>query len=313
MRGALLAAALLALPLSPAQPRAAGFDFFAIGDVPYTLPDDDIKFRGLIDVINFHRPAFTVHVGDIKGGNTPCTDEHFRMILARFQAFRHPLIYTPGDNEWTDCHRQNNGGYVPLERLETLRRIFFADPRRSLGRAPLKLESQAADPRHRKYVENARWALQGVVFATLHVVGSNNDLGRDPDATAEYRDRNAAVLDWMADAFSAAKRADGKAVVFFMQADPRFERRHGDRSGFTDLLAALQRLTLDFRRPVLLVHGDSHEFRVDKPLMNAFGQFQNFTRLEVFGAPHVHAVRVRVNPGEADPFTFQPIMLPGGG
>ncbi len=53
------------------------------------------------------------------------------------------LVYTPGDNEWTDCHRSNNGKYDPLERLAALRNGFFLFPNVTLGGRQLPLFTQA--------------------------------------------------------------------------------------------------------------------------------------------------------------------------
>jgi hypothetical protein len=54
-------------------------------------------------------------------------------LLVQFNALPHPLIYTPGDNEWTDCHEGRNvAGLDPLERLAKLRTVFFQGER-SLG------------------------------------------------------------------------------------------------------------------------------------------------------------------------------------
>src|SRR5688572_3354367 len=145
----------LALPAA-----AASFSFAALGDMPYLLPEDFERFARLITRINAARPAFTIHVGDIKPGNTRCSDEHFAKISEMFATFERPLIYTPGDNEWTDCHRPDNGGYDPLERLAKLRELFFAHAAQSLGREKIALEHQGADARdatHNAYIENRRW------------------------------------------------------------------------------------------------------------------------------------------------------------
>ena len=62
-----------------------------------------------------------MHLGDIKNGSSRCDDSYFAQIAAGFSSLTIPLIFTPGDNEWTDCHRANNGAYDPLERLAALR------------------------------------------------------------------------------------------------------------------------------------------------------------------------------------------------
>jgi hypothetical protein len=185
---------------APSPASAAQFSFAAMGDTPYRLPGDFERFGRLIERINAARPAFTIHVGDFKPGNTRCSDEYFEKISAMFATFERPLIYTPGDNEWTDCHRIDNGGMDPLERLAKVRELFFANPAQSLGREKIALEHQGADTRdskHTAYIENRRWERAGVVFATLHVVGSNNNLQRDQVAVNEYIARNAANLAWM--------------------------------------------------------------------------------------------------------------------
>jgi hypothetical protein len=85
---------------SIAQPIAIGL----FGDTAYSARERELL-------------AFVIHDGDIKSGGSLCSDAVFMDILGVFQASRHPLIYVPGDNEWTDCHRQNNGPFDPLERL----------------------------------------------------------------------------------------------------------------------------------------------------------------------------------------------------
>ena len=99
-----------------------------------------------------------------------CTDERFEAVLKTFQSFKDPVVYTPGDNEWTDCHRVNNGGYDPLERLAAVRETFFAEPGSLLGGRSATVDYQP------ELVENVRWIQSRVALATLHVIGSNNGL-----------------------------------------------------------------------------------------------------------------------------------------
>jgi hypothetical protein len=125
-----------------------------------------------------------------------CSDAVFQNRLDLFDEFDAPFVFVPGDNEWTDCHRAHNGSYDPLERLDRLRAMFFQTDQ-SLGRRTLTLDRQSADPLYGKFRENVRWVVGNVVFLGLHVVGSNNNLGRTPSADAEYVERNAADLDWL--------------------------------------------------------------------------------------------------------------------
>lgn len=290
--------------------RAQSFQFAAIGDMPYR-PADVERFDRLIAELNRRAPAFTVHVGDIKTGSSPCTDEVFRKVKAQFDTFEHPLIYTPGDNEWTDCHRPAAGGWDPIERLALVRTIFFPDLR-SLGQRSLPLLRQSAEPAFAKYVENARWTYNDVVFATLHLIGSNNNLQRDRASALEFFERNDANLAWLKSTFAEARTKDRPAVVLAMQADTFFEKHPDERTGFNDFIRALEAEALAYGRPVLLVQGDTHELRVDQPLTvwPSRKRVETILRLTVFGEDHVHAVMVEVDPRDkTSPFAFRPLIV----
>ena len=298
------ALASLSLLCAAAAATAQPFSFVALGDHPYGPPAQSYPpYQALIDRINQLDPAFSVHVGDFKAGSTLCSDEESTNQLAHFQRFAGAVVYTPGDNEWTDCHRANNGGYNPLERLTALRQRFFAEGR-SLGQRPITVENQSRlMPAHARYIENQRWQHQGVVFATLHMVGSNNNFEtRDPAAVAEFFDRDAANAAWLEAAFDQARRVDAQALVLAFQADvlevkTPFEDFPG-WSGFQRIMAgSLLPLAQRWGRPVLVIHGDSHRFRVDQPFTLDRKPLANVTRLIVPGERDVRAVRVSVQPG----------------
>jgi hypothetical protein len=301
-------ACALVLALLSAPAAAQPFSFVAIGDMPYILPGDFARFERLIGEINRRAPAFTLHIGDIKGGSTVCSDEIFEKNVEYFRSFEQPLIYTPGDNEWTDCHRANNGSFDPLERLEKLRVLFFPTDR-SWGKKTLPLIQQG-----KPFVENVRWTYNNVAFVTAHVVGSNNNLQRDRAALEEYLARNAANLAWLSQSFAAARAENRAALVLGIQANPHFERHPDQRTGFNDFNAALEKEAIAFGRPVLLVHGDTHIFRIDQPLVSGAGanrrKVENVFRLEVYGEFDIHAVTVGVDPADpVSPFSFRPLLV----
>ena len=301
------------LLLGGAQPVLAdAFEFAAIGDVPYSEADS-LRFPRLRDRINAEDLAFVLHVGDIKGGATSCADEALESRLHLFSTFEHPFVLTPGDNDWTDCHRPGAGFHAPLERLAKLRALFFAPPGNVLGGGSLAVVSQAADPAWAEFPENVRWSRGAVVFATLHLVGSRNALAPFPDRTpaddAEVTRRTGAALAWMRQAFRAAAESDAAGVIIAIHANPRFDRHQGadPPEPYTGFIEALAAEVSAFAGPVVLVHGDSHYFRVDKPLLGPSSgrRLDNFTRLEVFGAPQVHWVRVRVDAADPQVFRFR--------
>lgn len=283
------------------------FSFALIGDLPYD-PKQEAKFPNVIADINRSDVAFTIHDGDFKSGSTLCSDETFNQRYELFQTFTSPFIFIFGDNEWTDCHRANNGAYNPLERLAKLRELFTQTDR-SLGKRTLRLTRQSENPQFSLYRENVRWVHRGVVFVGLNIPGSNNNLGRTPEADAEYRDRNAATIAWMQAAFSQAKTINSPGIMLVIQANPGFELKSDDpnRTGYNDFLAALEKETIAFKKPVVLVHGDTHYFRIDKPLVGTVSQqrIENFTRLETFGSPDVHWVRAQVDPKDPNVFRFE--------
>ncbi len=297
-----LGAALLFLSgcRTPCAGPAARYDFALIGDLPYNEQQSTHEFPNLIEELNRERLAFVVHDGDIKAGSSPCTDERFQACLRQFQSIRHPLIYTFGDNEWTDCDRVK---YDPLERLQKLRELF-AQGDHSLGQRPLKLTRQSGDPAHPAFRENTRWSSGPVTFACLNVPGPANNFTKP-----EFVARNAANIAWLRAAFDSARRADHRALMLIMQANPFPERGGTNKTlpGFREMLKVLEEETLAFARPVVLVHGDSHHFRIDKPLLGIQSKrrLENFTRVETFGDPDVHWLRVTVDERDPQVFTFR--------
>lgn len=276
------------------------FSFVALGDLPYGSASKAYgPYRSLIDRINQETPAFSVHVGDFKSGSTLCSDEEFANQLDHFQRFTGAVVYTPGDNEWTDCHRANNGAYDPLERLTALRQRFFT-PGQSLGAKPMTVQNQSTvSSAFGRYVENVRWMHQGVLFATLHIVGSNNNLeSRDIAANREFFERDAANVAWITSSFEQARALQASAVVFAFQADVLENKTLWEDfpgwSGFKSIGNTLLPMAHQWGKPVLVVHGDSHQFRIDQPFQLDKKPLRNVTRLIVPGASDVRAVKVTV-------------------
>ncbi len=309
---------LLSLFLPAAAPAAAEpLRFAAFGDMPYcnrggaeACAAELARVEQLTEAINAARPAFSIFLGDTKAGGEACSDA---IILDRtaawFNRIRGPLIYTPGDNEWTDCWQPRAGGFDPVERLGLLRARFFSAPV-SLGQAPMPLRRQSdLDPGFRAYPENAQWERVGITFLTLHVPGSDNNRPQDgrpgtpPGAAQEYPARNAANLAWLRQGFAAARASGSRAVVVAMQADMYFRDRcgRGAVAGHVDTRNALAAAARDFGRPVLLLHGDGHFWLRDNPMPEA----PNLTRVMVPGDGDTRAVVVTIDPAASEPYRFE--------
>lgn len=293
---------------APAGDSAANPSSIAIiGDVPYGV-EQEATVGELVDAINSDpRVRLALHVGDIKSGSTACTDERFAAALATFESFKDPVVYTPGDNEWTDCHRINNGGYNPLERLAALREAFFAEPGSLLGGRPATVEYQPA------LVENVRWVQSQVAFATLHVIGSNNGLNPwtgigntapTVDQTAEVDARIEAAISWIDETFDAAEQRGLRGVVLAMQADTWDPLPTSAQQAIVDGIA--QR-TAAFDGEVLLLQGDSHTYVADNPLA-----LDNFTRIVVHGETlPFEYLRLTVDPVRDELFSWERVAVTG--
>ena len=309
------------------------------GDLPYSDLQATVGIPNLIADMNAHDLKFSVHDGDLKAGsNSLCDDALYERSLAFFNTLRAPAMFTPGDNDWTDCDRPSNGGFNSLERLDHERQVFFATPF-SMGQRRLRQQVQTAAlclgsggglvP----CVENRRWIVGRVVYATLNVQGSCNNLCDTLPDPAEFAARNAANIAWLRETFSQAKAHKAAAVMLISQADPGWDLSDGTRAplrdpktlaetdgqpdGFQDFLLALRDEVIAFRRPVAYVHGDSHYYRVDKPFLDAQGRrLENFTRVETFGdnAPNgtndVNWLKVKVDARSRDVFSYQAMIVP---
>jgi hypothetical protein len=292
---------------------AQAFKFVALGDMPYSIPDDYNRYERLIRAINQTNPSFTIFIGDTKSGSTPCTDQYNEIVKNYFKQFNMPLIYSIGDNEWTDCHRPNAGSYDPIERLQGVRKSFFGSAM-SQGKRQLQLSRQAdLDPRYSKYVENSMWVKNHFLFVNLHITGSNNNFERDDSAKQEYYARNQANLSWIDQAFQLASSKKYSGIVLFYQADMFYSPNQATdlTSGYRDTLQTLTTHAQTFKKPVLLIHGDSHRLIIDQPLKSIDQKniLENVLRLQVMGAEQVQAVEIQVNPAAQQPFSFTPILI----
>ena len=311
-----------------------GFEFALVGDVPYG-PDGREKYPAVIRDVNRSAADFTIFLGDTKNGSEPCyADPHraaptavtpdravadathpdvYRSALALFARYSKPLVYLPGDNEWTDCDRPATAGGAVSDsddRLAYLRRLSYPTDR-TLGRTTFRVQRQSA-----AYPENVRWDRGPVTFVGLNVPGSDNNVadgdrnGPAAQGQAEYAARNAANLQWVRQGFAAAERTGSKGVVIALQADmwdPAAVTTH-----FAETKAELFRQATAFDGQVLIVNGDSHRFTVNKPLTdyattNAGGGrspnvVQNVTRVTNFGEDQNHWTSIEVDP--ADPQLF---------
>jgi hypothetical protein len=299
---------------TPLNPNSANvLTIAAFGDAPYgTNPTDTAEFLAtpaFIDSVNSDpKVDLVLHVGDIHSGKQFCTEAYDRAVFDLWKQFKDPVIYTPGDNEWTDCHKVAEGGgaynkttkqidYVldangnpvdyakgdPAANLDLIRSIFFANPGVTLGgrKKQVLTQSQNFDPAHpsdAKYVENVMWEESKVLFVAINLPGgSNNDNDvwygaptQTPAQVQEIVERTGADLRWLDAAFVQAKADGAEAVLIQAQAD-MWDPEKGavHQAAFEPYVLSVALHTLDFGKPVLMLNGDSHVYRSDNPLSAA--------------------------------------------
>ncbi|SRR6266498_872854 len=258
------------------------------GDLPYNDVQATTGVPNLIADMNGSELEFTVHDGDLKAGSgiagsstpTTCSNALYEQGLDYLNSLREPAMFTPGDNDWTDCDRPANGGYNSRERLDYERALFFGTSH-SLGEHVLQQEVQSSPQclgfsGPTRCVENRRWTVQDVTYATVNIQGSCNNLCDTAPDPEEYAARNVADIAWLNETFEEARDDGSAAVMIIGQADPGFDatdstraplrnprtlvETDGQTDGFHDFLVALRDQTIAFGKPVVYVHGDSHYF-----------------------------------------------------
>ena len=101
----------------------------------------------------------------------------------------------------------------------------------------------------------------------------------------------------------ASERSQTRALVIAFQANPWDSRKP---AVYAPLLRQVQEAAKRLKKPVLVIHGDSHTQRVDNPFSDSLGNpVPGITRLETFGDPFVGWVKVNVDPDHPDVFSFE--------
>ena len=319
----------------PVDDADDAFSFVALGDTAYT-EERYVEYEELIQTINHSDAAFSIHVGDTIGYQS-CSQESDQRVSNFFEQFQKPVVYTPGDNEWRDCNFESDDwnektearNYTfRLERLETLRRLYFSKPE-SLGQTKLHVTRQSDVSDFSNMVENSYWIHNDVLFATVHIVGSANGMSAWSEATSLESIRrakaNGAWIDTLAEIVA---EQDIKAVVLAMHAGLFADGmasgemskivghriRDGFFSSYGHTVFELLPLFNSFEKPILVIHGDFHEFIVDRPFLTYNSEKdpdqnrnKHVIRLQVFGAPESKAVKITVEPDTPWVFGFSPL------
>ena len=292
---------------------AQTFSFAAIGDLPYSVVDEQNLLDVLAD-IDKTQAAFTLHLGDIKSGSESCEDALLLRRINLLNLSQKPLLLAVGDNEWTDCHRRTAGAYQPVERLAFLRKTLFSKPV-SLGQQKMGFEQQTQGMEGP--AENYRWIKNEVMFIVLNVPGSNNNywgqFSEGSPENQEFTTRKKFNEAWWNSSLELAKKIQIKAVVVSFQGNPfeadgASQHAPGKRDGYVEFRSLLATGLKELNKPALLLHGDTHSHRMDQALKDTDGKpLGKVKRLETFGYPFTRNwVEIKVNT-ERD-YPFEPVI-----
>ena len=291
--------------------------FVVMGDMPYTDTEYALLEHpngAIAQAIKALNPPALIHLGDFKKGLLSCSDELFQDQYQQIAHLNsHKTVYTPGDNDWTDCDRFTlSARHDELERLNYLRQLFFHQDEYQLTRDIPGLMRQES------FIENALWKIDPIVFATLHIPGTNNarkEILRSniQDALNAADDRDQANEKWLYQVFQAAESAE--AVVIAFHADI-FNASHdkpgcsaenrSDCDGYRVLRDLIKNKAAQFKKPVLVIHGDTQAYCLHQP----YALIPNLWRLNAPGDyKYIDASQILFDPGEKDmPFTVTGLL-----
>jgi hypothetical protein len=290
--------------------------FAAVGDMPYNDKENTLLTApqgAIVAAIRAYDPPVLIHFGDLKSGAEPCTDALFVERQKQIAALLpHKTVYTPGDNDWTDCDRDNmNPNFDELERLTFISKLFYQGE-------GLKMTRDIADISHQtQMIENTMWSVKSLAFGTLHIVGTNNGryeiLKSDVNLTLDAADRRDALnIAWIKQLFASAANKQGLVITF--QADMYrpggakytelcTAQNRTECDGFKLLREAIAQQSALFNKPVLVIHGDTNAYCLHHPSVETAAKLWRLNGLGDF--KFSDAVQVTFDPDNADvPFTI---------
>lgn len=305
--------------------------FIAYGDMPYYVKNYPI-YEALIKNINLIEPSLVIHTGDASHPSD-CTNETIDLMHDYMNSFDAPLLFALGDNDWTDCPKSD---FNSIERLNYYRQTHFSS-NSTLGAQPLKVSNQ----NELGYPENMRFKKDNIGFITVHVVGSqNNMIKSDLEKMREFSSRNKVNLTWLEESFNVLSDTD--AIVVTLHANMIKKKRNPLRKlastikkdlklalsyktyktlyeditikvpyytfklPYRDIGGSIQKHSFNYKKPVLILHGDTHRHNILKPTEN----FPYLHVIETFGTPRIKAIEIAIRPKSKNPFKVEQIIEP---
>ncbi len=251
----------------PDHPVKKLVTFYAMGDVPYK-PEENILLPKQIAELP-DDAEFVIHVGDIKGGSAPCNEAVYNKVFGMLSQSVAPVFIIPGDNEWNDCTN-------PVQAWKYWNKYFMRFDRHWQHRFPLF--------RQLEHEENFSFVKGNVLFVGLNIVG-----GRILDL-AEWKQRHRDGFEWVRRNLHRSG-ADVSSLVFFIHANPNVFH--------SDFFDPFMKVAKEFKKPILLIHGDGHTWIYDRPFAA-----QNILRVQVDQGRIAPPLKVTITDDKSNPFQF---------
>jgi hypothetical protein len=244
-----------------------GLVFYAMGDVPYTPPQEDILREQIASLPT--DGEFVIHVGDIKAGATACDESVYTTVSGILGECKTPLFIIPGDNEWNDCAD-------PAQGWQYWNQYFMRFDQRWHHRLRVfrQLERE----------ENFSFVSGNVLFVGINLVG-----GLVHDAE-EWRNRHRQNLKWVQRNIRQFG-SDVSSLIVFGHATPAQKHQ--------DFFEPFCQIAEEFQKPILYLHGDGHKWIEDYPF-----SAPNILRIQVDQGGIAPPLKVTVTGDPQLPFKF---------
>ncbi|MCK0156991.1 metallophosphoesterase [Cellulophaga sp. F20128] len=250
--------------------------FTAIGDVPYGEWQRD----SILNVIAAHNiranSEFVIHLGDIKTGQTACTDAAYKDASDILKMFQVPTFIVLGDNEYNDCIN-------PDEAFALWNSYFFKFNTNWTFTPTIAYQPERP--------ENFSWIQRKVLFLGINIVGSSVH-----DAQ-EWETRLTDDANWVKQHLETEKEKINAVVVF-----GHANITEGDPTKFKPFTDVFRNAAATFGKPILYLQGDGHLWFTNKPWPE-----KNITRVQIDGGHR--AVEVTVDPNKKNPFSYNRTFL----
>lgn len=234
--------------------------FSVMGDVPRS-DAENILVQEHIQLHNQKSNSeFMFHVGDIKDGKSPCSEDVYLRVAGYFKKLSVPMFIVPGDNEWNDCPDVDAA-------WENWTNYFmnFENNWKNDFNVSRQIDRE----------ENFAFTYKDVLFIGINLVG-----GTIHDAE-EWKNRHSQNAEWIESQFSKSKTKVRTAVII-AQANP--DEKH------IDFMEKFLKSAENFSKPIIFIHGDGHHWIYEKEW-----KLKNIVRIQVDKGGIAQPLKVTIN------------------